>query len=276
MRVDGIVAIGGGSSIGLSKALALRTDWPQSVIPTTYAGSEATPVLGETIRGAKQTQRSMRVLPESIIYDVELTLALPIPTSMASGINAMAHAAEALYASNPLTNLLAREAISVLLDALPRIHARMDDVEARARALYGAWLCGCCLATVGMALHHKICHTLGGAYGLPHAQMHAVLLPHALAYNLPFAPHAHKILSELLGSSEPAVACAQFARRLQLPQSLRELGMPQIGIESAADLAARNSYPNPRPIERKAICRMLARAWAGDLPPTVPEELADA
>jgi alcohol dehydrogenase class IV len=270
LEVQGIVAIGGGSAIGLSKALALRTDWPQIVIPTTYAGSEATPVLGETSQGIKQTQRSLKVLPESIIYDVDLTLRLPVPISMASGLNAMAHAAEALYSvdRNPLTSLMADQALSRLIEALPRIHSNARDLEARTNALYGAWLCGCCLGHVRMALHHKLCHTLGGAFGLPHAQTHAALLPHALAYNLPRAPEAAETLARLLKHQEPAVALEHFARALQLPRSLRELGMPRAGIDRAADLATQNSYPNPRPIEREAIRSMLARAWAGDLPST--------
>jgi len=268
LDVQGIVAVGGGSAIGLSKALAFRTDWPQIVIPTTYAGSEATPVLGETSQGTKQTQRSLKVLPESIIYDVDLTLRLPVMISMASGLNAMAHAAEALYSAdrNPLTSLMAEQALSMLVEALPRIHSDARDLQARTSALYGAWLSGCCLGHVRMALHHKLCHTLGGAFGLPHAQMHAALLPHALAYNLPRAPEAAETLARLLKHPEPAVALEHFARGLRLPRSLRELGMPQAGIDRAVDLATHNSYPNPRPIEREAIRSMLARAWAGDLP----------
>jgi maleylacetate reductase len=268
LNVEGTVAIGGGSAIGLSKALAFRTDWPQIVVPTTYAGSEATPVLGETSQGIKQTQRSSRILPESILYDVDLTVRLPVMISMASGLNAMAHAAEALYSAdrNPLTNLMADAALSTLIQALPRILSNPRDLEARASALYGAWLCGCCLGNVGMALHHKLCHTLGGAFGLPHAQMHAVLLPHALAYNLSCAPDARESLSRVLNDKEPAVALEHFARSLQLPRSLRELGMPRDAVDRAADLATRNSYPNPRPIEREAIRGMLLRAWAGDLP----------
>jgi maleylacetate reductase len=268
LEVHGVVAIGGGSSIGLSKAIAFRTDWLQVVIPTTYAGSEATPVLGETSEGVKRTQRAMKVLPQSIIYDVELTLRLPVMISMTSGLNAMAHAAEALYSadSNPLTDLMAEEALSTLVEALPRIRSNAEDLEARTRALYGAWLCGCCLGNVGMALHHKLCHTLGGAFGLPHAQMHAVLLPHALAYNLPYASVAQETLARVLHHQDPAVALDRLARSLQLPRSLRELGMPENGIDLAADLAVRGSYPNPRPLERNGIRSLLARAWAGDVP----------
>lgn len=276
LQADGFIAIGGGSAIGLSKALALRTDLPQIVIPTTYAGSEATPVLGETVAGVKQTQRSPRILPETILYDVELTVGLPVSVSMASGLNAMAHAAEALYAAdrNPLTNLMAEAALTALIDALPRIQAQSDDLDARTAALYGAWLSGCCLGVTSMALHHKLCHTLGGTFGLPHAETHAILLPHTLAYNLPFAPDALRQLIRTFRHDDPALALEEFTRRLGLPRALRELGMPESAIDRAADIAVRNPYANPRPLERGAIRELLARAWAGSLSPTL--ELADA
>lgn len=278
LKVDGLIAIGGGSAIGLSKALALRTDLPQIVIPTTYAGSEATPVLGETLQGVKRTQRSLRVLPETILYDVELTVGLPVHVSMASGLNAMAHAAEALYAAdrNPLTTLMAEAALLAFIDALPRIQSQPSDLEARTAALYGAWLCGSCLGAVGMALHHKLCHTLGGTFGLPHAETHAILLPHALAYNLPFAPEAHRVLARTFHLEDPTFALEQFTRRLSLPRALSQLGMPEAAIDHAADLAVRNAYPNPRPLEREALRGLLARAWAGDPPLIEPQELADA
>ena len=278
LQIDGLIAIGGGSAIGLSKALALRTDLPQIVIPTTYAGSEATPVLGETLEGVKRTQRSAKVLPETILYDVELTVGLPVHVSMASGLNAMAHAAEALYAAdrNPLTSLMAEAALVAFIDALPRIQSRPTDLDARTAALYGAWLCGCCLGAVGMALHHKLCHTLGGTFGLPHAETHAILLPHALAYNLPFAPEAHRILARTFHHDNPAVALEQFTGRLSLPRALSELGMPEAAIDHAADLAVRNAYLNPRPLEREALRALLARAWAGEPPLTEAQELVDA
>jgi alcohol dehydrogenase class IV len=262
----------------LSKALALRTDLPQLVIPTTYAGSEATPLLGETVAGVKQTQRSLKILPETILYDVELTVELPVPVSMASGLNAMAHAVEALYAPdrNPLTNLMAEGALTALIDALPRIQARPDDLDARTVALGGAWLSGCCLGVTTMALHHKLCHTLGGTFGLPHAQTHAILLPHALAYNLPFAPEALRTLARVFHQEDPARALEEFARRLSLPRALCELGMPESAVDRAADLAVRNPYPNPRALEREAIRGLLVRAWAGAFPLTPSVELADA
>jgi maleylacetate reductase len=188
-QADCIVAVGGGSTIGLGKALALRSDLPQVVIPTTYAGSEMTDILGETKDGVKTTLRSPRILPECVIYDPELTTGLPVPVSVTSGFNAMAHAVEALYAtdSNPVTQLMAEEGIRKVAAGLTRIVRSPANLDARADTLTGAWLCGMCLGNSAMALHHKLCHVLGGTFSLPHAETHTVLLPHATAYNAPAA-----------------------------------------------------------------------------------------
>lgn len=268
LRVDGLVAIGGGSTIGLSKAIALRTDLPQIVVPTTYAGSEMTPILGETKDGVKTTQRSPKILPKTVIYDVELTLSLPPALSATSGVNAIAHAVEALYSTdrNPITSLMAEEGISSLARSLPVLVTDPSDRAARSDALYGAWLCGTCLGAVGMALHHKLCHTLGGTFDLPHAETHTVILPHAVAYNSQHAPDATQRISRALDAPDPAAALFELTRKLGAPQPLRDLGMPEAGIDQAADLATRNPYPNPRPIERLAIRSLIARAWAGERP----------
>ena len=180
---DCTVALGGGSTIGLGKAIALRTDLPQIAVPTTYAGSEMTPIIGETEHGKKTTQRTLKVLPEVVIYDVDLTLSLPAKLSATSGMNSIAHAVEALYAENrnPITSMMAEECIRAFGRALPKVMDKPKDREARSDALYGAWLGGACLGAVGMALHHKLCHVLGGSFGLPHAETHTVVLPHALA-----------------------------------------------------------------------------------------------
>jgi alcohol dehydrogenase class IV len=166
---DCLVSLGGGSTTGLGKALALRTGLPQIAVPTTYAGSEATPILGQTEQGRKTTLHSPKVLPRVILYDVDLTLGMPVPLSAVSGMNAMAHAVEALYAKdgNPVTSMLAEQGIAALAGALPIIAADSQNLVARSDALFGAWACGNCLGTVGMALHHKLCHTLGGSFDLP-------------------------------------------------------------------------------------------------------------
>ncbi|RYY95877.1 MAG: maleylacetate reductase, partial [Comamonadaceae bacterium] len=192
LGADCAVAVGGGSTTGLGKAIALDSGLPIIAVPTTYAGSEMTPIYGITEGGLKKTGRDPRVLPRTVLYDPELTLGLPLRMSVTSGINAIAHAAEALYApdANPVMNLMAKEGIRAVARALPAIKLRANDVDARGDALYGAWLCGTVLGNVGMALHHKLCHTLGGSFGLPHAETHTIVLPHALAYNAAAAPEA--------------------------------------------------------------------------------------
>ncbi|WP_376092927.1 maleylacetate reductase [Roseomonas sp. CCTCC AB2023176] len=268
LGADCTVALGGGSTTGLGKAIALRTDLPQVAIPTTYAGSEATPILGETEGGKKTTRRTMKVLPEVILYDVALTLTLPPALTATSGMNAIAHAVEALYArdGNPITAAMAEQGIAALARALPRLVADPSDRDARSDALFGAWACGVCLGTVGMALHHKLCHTLGGTFDLPHAQTHTVVLPHATAYNEAAAPEAMRAVARALGVDRAPAGLHDLARSLGAPLSLRELGMPQDGLDRAADLAAANPYWNPRPVERAAIRDLLGAAWEGHRP----------
>lgn len=265
---DLLVALGGGSTIGLGKAIALRTDLTQIAIPTTYAGSEMTPILGETKDGLKTTQRSLKILPEIVIYDVELTMSLPVGLSGTSGINAIAHSVEALYAedNNPIINLMAEESITALGRALPKIAANPKDREARSDAQYGAFLAGACLGAVGMALHHKLCHTLGGTFDLPHAETHTIVLPHALAYNAPAVPNALAAVGRALGTEDAALGIFELSGRVGAPRALRDLGMPEDGIDKAADMALANPYWNPRPLERRGIRELISRAWAGEEP----------
>ncbi|WP_313802320.1 maleylacetate reductase [Sphingobium sp.] len=268
LEIDAIVAIGGGSTIGLSKAIALRTDLPQIVVPTTYAGSEVTPIIGETRDGLKTTQTTLKVLPEVVIYDVDLTLGLPRGMSVTSGMNAIAHAVEALYArdGNPIIDMMAVEGVGAMARSLPLIARDAADQEARSDAQYAAWLCGTCLGAVGMSLHHKLCHTLGGRFNLPHAETHSILLPHALNYNAPAVPAALAALASTLDDPHPAYALYRLAEGLGAPLGLRDLGMPEGGIDEAADLAMSNPYWNPRPLERDAIRGCIAAAWAGEPP----------
>ncbi|WP_410627485.1 maleylacetate reductase and hydroxyquinol 1,2-dioxygenase domain-containing protein [Amycolatopsis sp. cmx-8-4] len=262
--VDGVVAVGGGSATGLAKAIALRTDLPQLIVPTTYAGSELTSVLGETTDGHKITQRSPKVRPEVVLYDVGLTLSLPVATSAASGINALAHAVEARYApdANPMTDLLAAEAIRLLKDALPRIVADPSDVDARTAALRGAWLAGSCLDSVSMGLHHKLCHHLGGKFGLPHAETHAVLLPHVMAH---------------LGLDD-ANDVFELTASLPIPHSLAELGLTEADIadEPEAELLrqALKGTPTTAPPVLAALTKQVVESFAG-APDRVRELLTD-
>ncbi len=265
----GCVAVGGGSAVGLGKAIALEHDLPVVAVPTTYAGSEMTPVWGLTEGGAKRTGRDIRVLPRSVLYDPELTLTLPTGLSATSGMNAIAHAVEGLYApdATPIVSLMAEEGTRSLAAALPRVVADGADLDARAEAQYGAWLCGAVLAATTMSLHHKLCHTLGGTLDLPHAQTHTVVLPHALAYNQPAAPQAVAALSRALGGvPDPARELWELAGRLGAPRSLAELGMHEEDIPRIAELAVANPYANPRPVTRDGVESLLRAAWAGGPP----------
>lgn len=265
---DCAVAIGGGSTTGLGKAIALESALPILAIPTTYAGSEMTTIYGITEGGLKKTGRDARVLPRTVIYDPELTLGLPTGLSATSGMNAIAHAVEALYAvdANPVISLIAEEGIRALAVGLPAVLERPADVEARSNALYGAWLCGIALNGCAMALHHKLCHTLGGSFNLPHAEVHTVILPHAMAYNAAQAPEAMRRIARALGSDDAALGLHRLAKQHGAPVALKDLGMPAEGLDRAADLAVTTPYPNPRPLERSAIRALLQRAWGGAPP----------
>jgi maleylacetate reductase len=267
---DCLVGIGGGSTTGLSKALAKRTGLDQIAIPTTYAGSEMTPILGETAGGVKTTTRDMGFLPETVIYDVDLTMTLPPALSGTSGINAIAHSVEALYAQDrsPIIDLMAEQSIAALARALPVIATTPQDRAARTDALYGAFLAGACLGAIGMALHHKLCHTVGGTFDLPHADTHTIILPHAVAYNAPGAPEAMAKVARALGVEDAAQGLYDLAGTVGARRALRDIGMAESGIDQAADLAVKNPYWNPRPIERGAIRDLIARAWTGERPRT--------
>ena len=270
LGADGCVAVGGGSAVGLGKAIALEHGLPVIAVPTTYAGSEMTPIWGLTEAGVKRTGRDPRVLPVSVLYDPELTLTLPPGLSATSGLNAVAHAVEGLYApdANPVVSLMAEEGIRALAAALPVVVADGTDLDGRAEAQYGAWLCGAVLGATTMSLHHKLCHTLGGTLDLPHAQTHTVVLPHALAYNAPAAPEAIAAIARALGGGpDPARQLWQLAGRLGATRSLRELGMAEDDVPRIADLAVAAPYANPRPVTRDGVEQVLRAAWAGEPPP---------
>ena len=268
LGADCAVAIGGGSTTGLGKAIALDSGLPIVAIPTTYAGSEMTSIYGLTEGGVKKTGRDARVLPRTVIYDPELTLTLPLGMTVTSGLNAIAHAAEGLYApdGNPITALMAEEGIRATAAALPRLAQDARDIDARSDALYGAWLCGSVLGAVAMGLHHKLCHTLGGTFNLPHAEVHTVILPHALAYNAAQAPAAMRAIERALRAEHAQAAVFDLAQRHGAPVALKDIGMPADGLDRAADLAVQNQYPNPRPLERAAIRELLQRAFDGTRP----------
>ncbi len=265
---DAVLAVGGGSAIGLGKAVALSSGLPVLALPTTYSGSENTTIWGLTRDGAKSTGRDPRVLPRLVVYDPLLTLDLPPGISAVSGLNAIAHAVEVLYAPDgtPVTALMAEEGIRALAAALPRILAAPRDPAPRAEALMGAWLCGTVLGQVTMGLHHKLCHALGGGFDLPHAETHAVILPHAAAFNAPAAPEAMARIARALGAREAAGGLWALARRLGVPSSLAALGLREVDLPRAVALATASPYANPRPVTEAGIAALLARALHGEPP----------
>jgi maleylacetate reductase len=265
LNADCCVAIGGGSTTGLAKAVTLTSSLPILAIPTSYAGSEMTPIWGLTEGGRKTTGRDARVLPKTVIYDPALTVTMPPMLSVTSGINSMAHCAEALYAkdANPIISMLAEEGIRAMAHSLPVIVTDPANPEARSRALYGAWLGGVSLGAVGMALHHKLCHTLGGTFNLPHAETHTVILPHAIAYNAEAAPEAEKKMAQALGADSAAKGFEDLAKSLGAPVSLKQLGMKESDLDQVAELAVQNPYYNPRPITRESIRTLLQNAFVG-------------
>ncbi|PWE56944.1 maleylacetate reductase [Metarhizobium album] len=268
LKADCVVSLGGGSTTGLGKAMAYRTDIPQIVIPTTYAGSEVTPILGQTENGIKTTVRGEKIVPEVVIYDPELTLGLPVAMSVTSGLNAIAHAAEGLYAPdrNPITTMMAVEGMRAFFEALPVIVKAPRDVEAREKALYGAWLCGTVLGQITMSLHHKICHTLGGSFDTPHAETHAVMLPHTIGFNAAAVPQLLAPITDIFGGT-PGQGLYDFAKSVGSPLALRDFGLSQSDLDRAAEIATRNPYANPRPIDGTSIRALLQDAWSGDRPP---------
>jgi len=296
---DLLLAIGGGSTIGTAKAVAMTSGLPILAVPTTYAGSELTPVWGLTENGRKTTGIDPVVQPRTVVYDAELTLTLPAPMAVASGMNAMAHSVEAFWAPgrNPVTALSASESITALAAGLRALHADPDSVEARAQVLYGAYLAGAAFAVAGSGLHHKICHVLGGAYRLPHAQTHSVVLPYVVAVNAPAAPDAAARISAALASGQadgraggvavgvaagvagaapptgdPARELFALNRALGNVRSLEQLGLLESDLDQAAGLVL-DVVPkdNPVPLTLTDVRALLQAAWAG----TDPADPAD-
>ncbi|HMA90082.1 MAG TPA: maleylacetate reductase [Burkholderiales bacterium] len=268
LGADCCVTVGGGSTTGLGKAIALVSSLPIIAVPTTYAGSEMTPIYGLTEAGMKRTGRDARVLPKTVIYDPALTLTLPPALSAASGMNAIAHCVEALYAhdGNPIVSLMAEEGIRALAAALPVIVGDPSDMKARSEALYGAWLAGVSLGTAGMALHHKLCHTLGGSFNLPHAETHAIVLPHAARYNRDAAPAAMARVARALGAPDAPCGLYDLEAKLGLSMRLSEIGMREADLERAAKIASESPYPNPRPVEYQGVLALLRGAYEGRRP----------
>jgi maleylacetate reductase len=272
LGADCCVAVGGGSTTGLAKAIALVSisdaTLPILAIPTTYAGSEMTPIWGITEAGLKKTGRDPRVLPKTVLYDPTLTVTMPAMLSATSGMNSIAHCVEALYSkdANPIVSMMAEEGIRALAAGLPVVVKEPANLEARSNTLYGAWLGGIALGAVGMALHHKLCHTLGGSFNLPHAETHTVVLPHATAYTAPAAPEAMSRIARALSAKSAAQGLFDLAASLGAPTSLAALGLKESDLDQAAAIAVQNPYYNPRPITREGIRALLQDAFRGHRP----------
>ena len=258
VSADAVLAVGGGSAIGAAKAVALTARIPVLAVPTTYSGSEVTPIWGLTENGRKTTGVDPVVLPRVVVYDPELTAPLPRELAVASALNAMAHGVEAFWAPgrNPVSSVIAEEGVAALAAGL-----RTDDP---ADLLRGAWLSATAFAVAGSGLHHKLCHVLGGTFGLPHARTHAVVLPHVLAFNAPGSPEAVARVGRALGVDDPVRGLRELADGLGIPRGLRELGLK----ESDVDEAARLTEPvvpadNPVPVGGGALRRLVQAAWAG-------------
>lgn len=266
--VDFVVCMGGGSATGLAKAVARDTGLPILAIPTTYAGSEMTPIWGLTEGGRKTTGRDARVQPRVVVYDPELTLSLPAPVSAASGMNALAHCVEGLYAADvsPVTGLLAAEGIRALSSSLPRVVERPDDLLARSAALYGAWLAGSTLGTVRMGVHHTICHVLGGTFGLPHAGTHSAVLPHVASYNALAAPEPMAVLARCLSTNDPGGALWDLAGSVGAPTALAELGFHREDATAVAAMVIEANPVNPRPVIKEEVEQLLLDAHDGIRP----------
>jgi maleylacetate reductase len=267
--VDALVCLGGGSTTGLAKAVALTTGSPIVAVPTTYAGSEATDVWGLTEEGRKTTGVDPRVLPKAIVYDATLMLGLPVPTSVASGLNALAHCVDAMWGprADPIDRSLALEGIRALRSGLPRVVEEPMDVPPREQTLFGAYLAAVAFASAGSGLHHKICHVLGGMFDLPHAQTHAVVLPYVLALNAPSVPDLERRLAEAFAADSALAGLLDLKDELGAPRALRDLGMRADDVPRAVgpilDAAPSN---NPTPVTADTIESLLRDAWAGEEP----------
>jgi maleylacetate reductase len=267
--VDLLVCVGGGSTTGLAKAIALTSGIPIVAVPTTYAGSEATNVWGLTEASRKTTGVDDAVLPVTVIYDAALTLSLPVDLSVASGLNGMAHCIDSMWAPrvDPINQALGAEGIRALSRGLPLITEDPAGTEGREQALYGAYLSAVAFASAGSGLHHKICHVLGGTFNLPHAQTHATVLPYALAFNAPLAPDAEARIAAAFGTADALSGLQDLRKRLDAPKALADYGFTADGIaEAVAIILPAVPASNPRPATTENLTRLLEAALTGEDP----------
>lgn len=265
--IDVLVSVGGGSTTGLAKAVALATGLPIVAVPTTYAGSEATNVWGMTEGARKTTGVDPRVLPTAVVYDASLLTGLPGQMAVASGLNAIAHCVDAMWGPrvDPLDKVLAGEGLAALVDGLTTLAHQPGSVRGIEQALYGAYLAATSFSCAGSGMHHKICHVLGGMFNLPHAQTHAIVLPHVLAFNVPNDVGAERRIARALASDTATGGLESLRRTLNAPRALRDYGMPEEGIAQAVGpLMAAIPSSNPTPVTSENLTALLRAAWAGE------------
>jgi alcohol dehydrogenase class IV len=272
LKADCLLSIGGGSTTGTAKAIALAQPLPIIAVPTTYAGSEMTPVWGLTQGQRKTTGTSRHVLPQVVVYDPELTFSLPPFITGPSAMNAMAHCVEAFYApgANPITSLMAEEGIRALAHGVPVAVVKPEDLEGRSQTLYGAYLAGAAFAVAGAGLHHKICHVLGGAYTLAHAEMHTVILPHVVAFNESAIPEVMERVARAIGAQSATAGLYDLAKRIGAPTALKNIGMKEENLNEAISLVLEKApFDNPRPVDETGVRAILEGAYAGRCPGSV-------
>ena len=265
---DCSVTVGGGSTTGLGKILALKAKLPFIAVPTTYAGSEMTNIWGLTDRGTKRTGRDIKVVPLLTLYDPELTLALPAGITGSSGMNAMAHAVVTVMAEkrNPVISALAEQAIRALASSLPVLVKAGNNLEARTQALYGACLAGAALGAGTTGIHHRLCHILGGTYHTPHADTHAILLPHTIAYNSRAVPEGAGRVAAAMNCESAAQGMYELLMGICSRTSLSDIGITENDINDIAGLATQTPCQNPEPVTTERINVLLKNACHGIRP----------
>lgn len=274
-EADALICVGGGSATGLAKAVALTSGLPIIAVPTTYSGSEATPVWGLTENNRKQTGTDPVVLPRTVVYDSALLAGLPVQLAVSSGLNAVAHCVDSMWAphADPINQAMAVTALTALDSGIRAIAHALSSGENTEigsagggvdESLYGAYLAGVAFASAGSGLHHKIAHVLGGMFGLPHSPTHAIVLPYVLAFNAPHAPTAAAAIAAAFGSDTASAGLAALRAAVDAPVALRELDMPESGIDAAAAAVVDAAPPsNPSPVTVPAITALLRDAWSG-------------
>jgi alcohol dehydrogenase class IV len=264
-----LVAIGGGSAIGLAKALALQNEHDIIAVPTTYAGSEMTNIWGLTTTAGKTTGRDMKVLPKYVVYDPMFTANMPTSLAATSAMNAMAHLMEAVYAhdTNPITYGYALDGMRKLREGLELLATtKQMTIQINQLLQYGSFIAGKALCDVSMSLHHKLAHVLGGTFGLAHADVHTVLQAYVLEYQWDaLSSSVQQDFKEALQHPYPPVALQTLAKNVKAPTQLKEIGFTEKDIDKAVDTVLAKPYANPKPITKAGLEQLLQNALGGML-----------